>query len=836
MDLASLGIRVTTQGVQEAEKQLDDLAKTGATTAQQTQKVAPAVESVGKAAARTAPALKQAALSARELQFATRQLPLQFTDMVTGLASGQRPLQVLLQQGGQLKDTFGGIGPAAQAMGGYIRGLINPFTLAAAAVVGLGVAWNKAEGEAANFQKALILTGNQAGLTAAELEALARSLDKSTSVTQGKASAVLAQVAATGQFTAEQIELVAKAAIAMEEATGRAVEETVKEFASLKGDPVDAILKLNDAIGDGTNVTKFLTRETLEQIKALKEQGREAEATDLAMRALFGAIEERAPLAVQQMTTLQLLVKDMKGGARELGDGFVNAFRRGGDAAGDFLRRLGAVLETMGPLGAAINRVGGAYAASLSARQATADPFVHVIDPRNPASMNIRPPSRGGTGGIVDGERERARIAFEREGLRFLDEQARKKRDIADVQKLINNGVVSQAEGEKRIAQINADYAERAAKRERKPRAISDRDSGASLLQQIREQIALTEQEAIAGEKLTASDRLRVQMQSLLANEKSKVSAATREALDVSLKELEAAERYKEIAEVNALIDAESARQQNEIADARERHADSIAALIDDMEFELSLIGLSNVERARMIALRHANADATSVEGQRIAELAEQLERAHEAEQITLDLKFAAEDMFAGFVSGSQSAGDAFEDFAKRLQRIAAQILAEKAVQGLLNMFGNMLWSDGQGQSGTFSFFSKGGYTGHGDKHEPAGIVHKGEVVWSQDDVRRAGGVGVVEAMRLRGYADGGIVGMYASPARSRQAAPEIEFNVINNSSAEVGKPEVKFDEFGKLIVNMAVNEVDRRINTMGTTGRAMQQRFGLQPQGVTRG
>lgn len=45
--------------------------------------------------------------------------------------------------------------------------------------------------------------------------------------------------------------------------------------------------------------------------------------------------------------------------------------------------------------------------------------------------------------------------------------------------------------------------------------------------------------------------------------------------------------------------------------------------------------------------------------------------------------------------------------------------------------------------------FADGGYTGAGGKNDPAGIVHKGEVVWSQDDIRRAGGVNNVEAMRL---------------------------------------------------------------------------------------
>ncbi|MFX7381546.1 tape measure protein [Acinetobacter baumannii] len=44
--------------------------------------------------------------------------------------------------------------------------------------------------------------------------------------------------------------------------------------------------------------------------------------------------------------------------------------------------------------------------------------------------------------------------------------------------------------------------------------------------------------------------------------------------------------------------------------------------------------------------------------------------------------------------------------------------------------------------------FADGGYTGSGRKYEPAGIVHKGEVVWSQEDIKRWGGVGLVEKMR----------------------------------------------------------------------------------------
>ncbi|MFK0762078.1 phage tail tape measure protein, partial [Acinetobacter baumannii] len=68
----------------------------------------------------------------------------------------------------------------------------------------------------------------------------------------------------------------------------------------------------------------------------------------------------------------------------------------------------------------------------------------------------------------------------------------------------------------------------------------------------------------------------------------------------------------------------------------------------------------------------------------------------------------------------------------------------------------------------TIAGFANGGYTGSGGKYQPAGIVHKGEVVWSQEDIRRWGGVGLVENMR-------------------KSANPEAFINnhAINNTSAE---------------------------------------------------
>ncbi|MBN0016611.1 phage tail length tape measure family protein, partial [Pseudomonas aeruginosa] len=62
--------------------------------------------------------MNRAGMSAKALSANMRMLPAQITDIVVGLSSGQAPLTVLLQQAGQLKDMFGGIGPAARAVGG----------------------------------------------------------------------------------------------------------------------------------------------------------------------------------------------------------------------------------------------------------------------------------------------------------------------------------------------------------------------------------------------------------------------------------------------------------------------------------------------------------------------------------------------------------------------------------------------------------------------------------------------------------------------------------------------------------------------------------------------
>lgn len=264
-------------------------------------------------------ALNTYGISAKQNAAALRGVPAQVTDIVTALSSGQRPLTVLIQQGGQLKDMFGGIVPAARALGGAIVGLINPFTVTAALAGGLFLAFKQGSDESAGFRQALALTGNAAGVTTDQLQAMALSISQNVG-TQHEAAEALATVAREGRFTAEQIREVAEAAIAMEHATGQSVEETVKQFAKLKDEPVKALLELNEQY-------HFLTTATYEQIKALEAQGRTEEAVALAIRISSAELTKRAKEVVANAGFMERAWHSLGVVVRQVWDDIRNAGR-----------------------------------------------------------------------------------------------------------------------------------------------------------------------------------------------------------------------------------------------------------------------------------------------------------------------------------------------------------------------------------------------------------------------------------------------------------------------------------------------------------------------------
>lgn len=235
--------------------------------------------------------------SAKEMAFATRNLPAQFTDIAVSLQAGQNPLTVLLQQGGQLKDMFGGVGPAIRAMGGYVAGLISPLTLAAAGTAALAVAWIKGDAEGRRFQTTVTMSGNSVRATADDLILASEQMER-FGRSQGAAADALNQTAASGKVFGSNIRVVAEAALNMERSAGQAIEKTVEQFASLAGEPLQAAIKLDEQY-------HFLTTTVYENIKALEDQGDTMGATQAATDALAAVIDQRSQEIESNLGTLQ---------------------------------------------------------------------------------------------------------------------------------------------------------------------------------------------------------------------------------------------------------------------------------------------------------------------------------------------------------------------------------------------------------------------------------------------------------------------------------------------------------------------------------------------------
>jgi hypothetical protein len=162
-------------------------------------------------------------------------------------------------------------------------------------------------------------------------------------------------------------------------------------------------------------------------------------------------------------------------------------------------------------------------------------------------------------------------------------------------------------------------------------------------------------------------------------------------------------------------------------------------------------------------------------------------EKQDNALQLTGALRDGLSSIGEAGVTGFKSMESAAAGF---LQQIAQLIIKLYVMQPILDslfgkqgtagggLFGGLLGglfgggstaAAGFNADGSMFFGADGGYTGPGGKNQFAGYVHKGEIVWSQADIARSGGLGNVEALR-RGYANGGIVDM-PMPAIARATA-----------------------------------------------------------------
>lgn len=401
--------------------------------------------------------LDKMGVSAKQTAAALRGVPAQFTDIITSLQGGQAPLTVFLQQGGQLKDMFGGAGAAARALGGYVVGLINPFTLAAAGAAALAVAYNQGSKEADAYRLAMVGTGNAAGTTAGQLKSYAQEISGVVG-TQGKAAESLAAFVSTGRVSRDVLKEASQAAIAWERATGQAVGATAKQFADLGKDPLQAVLKLNE----GTN---FLTESVYRQIKSLEEQGKTADAAAVAQRAYADALTGRAGEIERNLGSIETAWNKVKDAAKGGWDAILNVGR-----AETNQDRLAATRKQIADLE---NRLAAGSGFSVTAGGAATGRPDAANNARLQAQLLGLQAQAAALEGVAfaaktaaEAEAERAKqmqaaAAWDKEGAKYLTDKAKLERDLTAAR---NEGLAagkSQAEIEKRLAQIRESYAKK---------------------------------------------------------------------------------------------------------------------------------------------------------------------------------------------------------------------------------------------------------------------------------------------------------------------------------------------------------------------------------------
>lgn len=538
--------------------------------------------------------LNKTGMTAKATAAALRGVPAQFTDIAVSLQGGQAPLTVFLQQGGQLKDMFGGVGPAAKALGGYVLGLVNPFTVAAAAVGVLGLAYYQGSKEQDAYRLSLVTTGNAAGTTTLALAEMAKRVSGTVGTT-ADAAAALAQLAGTGKIASSSFEQIATSAIAYEKATGKAVSETIAEFVRLADDPVKAVAELN-------NKYNFLTASVYEQIRAAQEMGEKEAAAAIAQEAYAKALGERAATMKANLGTLEKAWNDLAGAAKNGWDAILNIGRESNDgpdvkAIQQKINYLKSTLDTGYEDGNARERIASlqaeldAYDKKSKAEQKAADDAARAAQIQRDGQAAYE----GFQKSIEDNftKRQKMNKALEVEEKRINAARAAgytitAEQEKAALKAIRENSVYKEAE-------------------EKKPKAYRE-DAGMKALDQARQQYAvLQQQNSLIGvqkgevDKLGASGQALVKWEQELADIKSKQTLTADQKALIANQELITAQLKK-----NAALEKEnqlkkiSTEETQKLAAFQTNLASQLAKAQTGLDNNLAGMGMGDQQRQRL--------------------------------------------------------------------------------------------------------------------------------------------------------------------------------------------------------------------------------------------
>ncbi|MFY7397938.1 phage tail tape measure protein [Enterobacter cloacae complex sp. IR53030] len=296
------------------------------------QRLSGVADALPDALSRQETAARRAGISVGQYSAAIGMLPAQLTDIATQLAGGQSPFLILLQQGGQIKDSFGGLGPMLQALRdalfgfneesretaesatnisdaaeglnntseaaeklGRAGGLLNTFNLAIAGSVAVlavlaGAAYSSSQ-QFDNVARSLILMGGAGFSSMQQLNDAAKDVAENAGASLADSVDTLVQLNDTGKYTADQMTKIAKSIMAMGDA-GLDTKAALADFSRLASDPIKALASLNQQYG-------FVDEAMMKHIITLEKTKGKTAAANEAITLFASTMEDRSNKIVE---------------------------------------------------------------------------------------------------------------------------------------------------------------------------------------------------------------------------------------------------------------------------------------------------------------------------------------------------------------------------------------------------------------------------------------------------------------------------------------------------------------------------------------------------------
>ncbi|HFG3941290.1 TPA: phage tail tape measure protein [Escherichia coli] len=761
---------------------------------------------------RQALAAQKAGISVGQYKAAMRTLPAQFTDIATQLAGGQNPWLILLQQGGQVKDSFGGMIPMFRGLAGAITLPMVGVTSLAVATGALAYAWYQGDSTLSEFNKTLVLSGNQAGLTADRMLTLSRA-GQAAGLTFNQAGESLAALVNAGVRGGEQFDAINQSVARFASASGVEVDKVAEAFGKLTTDPTSGLMAM-------ARQFRNVTAEQIAYVAQLQRSGDEAGALQAANDIATKGFDEQTRRLKENMGTLETWADKTGKAFKSMWDAILDIGRP--ESSADMLASAQKAFDEADKK--------WQWYQSRSQRRGKTSSFRANLqgawDDRENARLGLAAATlqsdmeKAGELAARDrAERESSQLKYTGEAQkayeRLLTPLEKYTARQEELNKALKDGKILQADYNTLMASAKKDYEST----QKKPSGVKvsagerQEDRAHAAMLALETELLTLEKHAGANEKISQQRRdlwkaenqyvvlkeaatkrqLSEQEKSLLAHEKETLEYK-RQLADLGDK-VEHQKRLNELAQQAARFEQQQSAKQAAIS-AKARGLTDRQAQRESEEQRLRDVYGDNPDALAKAtsALKNTWSAEEQLRGSWMAGLKSGWgEWAESATDSFSQVKSAATQTFDGIAQNMAAMLTGSEQnwrgFTRSVLSMLTEIFLKQAMVGIVGSIGSAIGGAFGGgasastgtaiQAAAANFhFATGGFTGTGGKYEPAGIVHRGEFVFTKEATSR---IGVGNLYRLmRGYAEGGYVGAAGSPAQMRRAEG-INFNQNNH-------------------------------------------------------